>query len=85
MHSVGGSQEKAVQPVSNMEGPYQVARSLWRKKLVERNPRQVSTKRMSSLMILFNPESPNLLTCKTIVTEGPIQGTVLLQKEVIAS
>lgn len=52
---------------------------------MERNLRRVSTKRMSSLMILFNPESPNLLTPRTIVTEGPIQGTVLLQKEVIAS
>lgn len=80
MHSVGGSQEKAVQPVSNMEGPHQVAGPL-----LERNPRRVSTKRMSSLTILFNPESPNLLTHRTIVTEGPIQGTVLLQKEVIAS
>lgn len=85
MHSVGGSQEKAVQLVSsfassphNMEGPHQVAGPLWRKKLMERNPRQVSTKQMSSLTILFNPESPNLLTHRTIVTKGPIQGTVLL-------
>lgn len=30
MHSVGGSQEKAVQPVSNMEGPHQVAGPLWK-------------------------------------------------------
>lgn len=52
---------------------------------MERNPRRVSTKQMSSFTILFNPESPNLLTRRIIVTEGPIQGTVLLQKEVIAS
>lgn len=32
MHSVGGSQEKAVQPVSNMEGPHQVDGPLWRKR-----------------------------------------------------
>ncbi|CAO2633872.1 hypothetical protein LEMLEM_LOCUS22409 [Lemmus lemmus] len=68
-----------------MEGPHQVAGPHWRRKLMERNPRQVSTKRMSSLMILFNPESPNLFTHRTIVTKGPIQGTVLLQKEVTAS
>lgn len=67
-----------------MGGPHQVAGPLWRKKLMERNPRQVTTKRMSSLTILFNPESPNLLTHRTMVTKGPIQGTVLLQKEVIA-
>lgn len=61
-----------------------MAGSLWRKKLMERKPRQVSTKGMSSLTILFNPESPNLLTHRTMVTEGPIQGTVLERCRVLS-